>query len=196
MTQGKAIEVSFMPGDHISAAAARLVEIAKDNATETFGTFNDVEMRATPVSDPAEIVAVWERDMEAAARAYRESPEGRKAEEERQERRRQAQAKHDALMQQLPTLDWDSAVAVLDWFCAMQEPSDHVGVVVKRDSIVRAAEAHGYKPNMNVGPDFRRGHATNEYEYLIGQCLSGLTEGPAIHSIIHKFAADWKRRFA
>ena len=88
-----------------------------------------------------------------------------------------------------------NASAVLDWLCQMQECSDHIGVIVRKHTIVEAFERAGYKANENTGADYRAGDRNNAFRYLVGQALSGLKEGPAIHPILHKFAAEWRLQF-
>lgn len=98
-------------------------------------------------------------------------------------------------MRNLPSLDMNNDCAVLAWVCEMQEPSDHVGVIVRRETIVSAFEKAGYVAGANCGPDYRPGNRDNMFRYLVGQALDGLKNGPAIHPIIHKFADEWRREF-
>ena len=57
------------------------------------------------------------------------------------------------------------------------------------------AEKVGYVAEANCGKDYKPGNRDNMFRYLVGQGLSGLKDGPAIHSIIHKFADEWRREF-
>jgi len=187
--------LDFGPGCHIKNAAEMLVAAAIEHG-EARGFFNEIELRATASDTPDQIVAKWDRDFEARAEAYRKSPAGIKAAQESEHRRRAAQAKHDEMIAKLPSLDMMDREAVLDWLCAFQEPSDHVGVIVKRDTVVSHFESFGYKANANCGDDYDGNHIGNSYIYLVGQALAGLKDGPAIHPILHKFTAEWKARFA
>ena len=186
--------IDFLGGEHIASAAAKLVEAAKAHGAAK-GKFNDIELIAKPDSSPDDLVAYFERECAARSEAYRNSPEGKEAAKASNDCRASLQAKHDALMDCLPALDWKNDVAVLDWICAMQEPSDHVGVISRRETIVSAFERHGFKAGANCGKNYRDGDRENTFSYLVGQALSGLKEGPAIHSIIHKFASEWHTRF-
>jgi hypothetical protein len=181
-------------GTNIAHAAKILCKAATEGGGDARCEFNGIELVASRWSTPEDIVSDWETKVAAAAKAYRESPEGLAAEERRQQGRRDAQAKHDALLARLPTLDWRDDVAVLDWCCEMQEPSDRVGVIVKRDTILAEFAKHGFTPNMRTGSDYIEDSRLVSHAYLIGQAMAGI-ESVAIHPIIHKFAAEWKERF-
>ncbi len=99
-------------------------------------------------------------------------------------------------MAKLPSLDMKNRAAVLDWLCAFQDPSDHIGVVQRRQTVVAAFEKAGYVAGANCGEDYDEHSIDNSFRYLVGQALSGLKDGPAIHPILHKFTAEWKMRFA
>lgn len=189
------ISVDFHAGMHISDAAKMLCEAA-DEYGEAAGAFNNITLTATRGNTAAAIVAEFEARTAAAAaaKAYQESPAGIAAEERRQKTRRDMQDRHDALMARLPSLDWSNDVAVLDWCCEMQEPSDHVGVIVRKDTILAEFAKHGFTPNMRTGSDYIPDSRLVSHAYLIGQAMAGI-ESVAIHSIIHKFAAEWKERF-
>lgn len=188
------IEISFDPGCHIQDAALQLVEAAALHGMAT-GVFNSVALTVDGNTTAAEIVAAFEREIKAAAEAYRNSPTGNADAAEREQRRRYAQIAHDALMSKLPNLDFGNQIAVLDWLCTMQEPSDHSGVIVRRETIVSFFEARGFVAGANCGPDYRPGDRDNTFRWLVGQALSGLKSGPSIHPILHKFAGEWKEQF-
>lgn len=188
------ITVYFQPGEHIDSAADRLVQEAQRHGAAK-GAFNEIELRADRSTKAAAISAFYTAESARRAEAYRNSPEGRAAEAKSAAERADLQARHDALMRRLPTLNMQDDVAVLEWLCAMQEPSDRTGVIVRRDTIVSAFEAAGFCANECTGADYRAGDRVCAFRYLVGQALAGLKEGPAIHPIIHKFASDWRRRF-
>jgi hypothetical protein len=187
-----ATEVHFAPGLHISEAATLLAREGKNG--NAFGVFNDIRLDATPASTIVAIVADYDRISKERAEAYRRSPEGIAAAQRSDEERRALQDKHDTLVAQLETLDWNNDVAVLDWCCSMQEPSDRVGIIIKKDTILAAFARHGYTPNMRTGSDFMEDVRRVHHAYLIGQALAGL-QSVAIHGIIHDFADRWKQKF-
>lgn len=181
--------IEFSPGSHISDAVAALVAAAPAQ-----GKFNDITIAADGTKTADEILAQWNADMEARRLAYEQSPEGVAARQQSDDERRGLQGRHDMLVQRLAHLDWKNDVSVLDWCCEMQAPSDRVGVIVKRQTIIAAFAANGFTPGMNTGKEYKDGDRNNMFRYLVGQALDGL-QGPAIHPIIHKFAAEWKTRF-
>jgi hypothetical protein len=183
-------EIHASPGEPVTKAAERLAA-----AAPAFMEFNGVRVEAMPGATPDELVASWSAKMEAKAAAYWESPEGKALKAEQEDRRARIQSKADALMTALPRLDFTNDVAVLNWLCEMQEPSDHIGVIVPRTKIILEFKKRGYMPNVNCGQDFRPDDRENVFRWLVGQALDGLN-GPAIHGIIHKFAADWKAKFS
>ena len=188
------VEIATHLGESIDNAAVRLVQAADEHGEAT-AKFNDIELFAAKGFAAEGVVRHYMDEVEKRSRAWRASPEGRRVEQERETRRSEMQAKHDNLVRRLPSLDMSNDVAVLEWLCQMQEPSDHTGVILQRQNIVSKFEAAGYKPNENTGDDFRKDNRANVFRYLVGQALAGLKEGPAIHGILHSFAADWRRDF-
>ncbi len=187
-------EVRFDAGQHVSGAAARLVEVAERDGA-AFGHFNEIQLQAVRGGAIAEsIVADYDRLCAERSAAWRASPEGQKAEQERQERRQHLQGVHDALMARLPTI-WGDQAAILDWLCEMQGPSDHVGVIVRKDTIGAAFAKHNYVPGMDCGEEYKADQKNSAWRYLVGQALDGIVNGPAIHSILHKFADEWRARW-
>lgn len=182
------------PGDHISHTAERLCEAAQEHGAAT-AEFNGIELIARQGTTPDEVVASYDVQTAERRAAYVKSPEGIEAARQSALRLAEAQATHDALVQRLPTLDMSDQHAVLDWICEMQEPSDHVGVNVARPEIVERFESAGYRANVHTGKDYRKGDRDNTFRYLVGQALSGIKDGPAIHPIIHKFADEWRNQF-
>lgn len=187
--------VEFLPGTHIANAANELVKAADEHGAAR-GVFNGIEMTAERSASPAAIVDTFHREQARRLDEYRQSPEHKEAERQANQRRSEAQQTHDTLMARLPTLDMGNDVAVLDWLCQMQEPSDHVGVIVRKQTIIDAFEKAGFRANANCGAAYKPGDRQNMHRYLVGQALAGLKEGPAIHPIIHKFANEWRQQFA
>lgn len=186
--------IEFMGGCRIEEAARQLVMAAAEHGSAV-GAFNDIDLVATAESTAEDIVADYDAQRYARAEAFRKSPEGIATARAAEQRRTDLQQQHDALMRDLPSLDFKDEVAVLDWLCAMQGPSDHIGVIKRSDTIVATFRHHGFEPGVNCGADFRKGDRDNEFRWLVGQALDTL-ETCAIHGIIPKFAAEWKGKFA
>lgn len=187
-------KIEFSAGQSIHSAAAQLCAAASEHG-EAVGKFNDIELHAAAGDAPEGVISFYNEECERRSKAYRDSPVGKAAALKSDQECAALQAKHDRLMARLSSLDWSNDGAVLDWLCAMQEPSDRVGVIIKRNTIVSAFESHGFKANENCGPDYRDGDRANMFRYLVGQGIAGLKEGPAIHAILHKFVGEWRERF-
>ncbi len=185
-----------VPGDLIGEAAAEMIQVAKSSNDIVKAKFNDIELTATPDSTVLQITFFYREESERQAKAYRNSPEGKRAAQEREEHRLRLQQQYDASMRELPSLNFENDVAVLDWLCQIQEASDHIGIVIHPDVILAAFAAHGYRPNLNVGKDFNESDRRNVATYIIGQALDGLRGHPgAIRGVIHNFVERWKKQF-
>lgn len=187
--------IEFGAGTHIAEAAKMLVAARDREGCPVQGQFNDIVLVADLATTPDDIVVAFNRECARRSKEYRNSPEGKRAAAETEQRRSAAQSKHDALMAALPSLDMSNDTAVLDWLCGMQEPSDHVGVIIRRSTIVSVFESAGFVANANTGKNYKEGDRANMFRYLVGQALDGLKRGPAIHPIIHKFSDEWRKKF-
>lgn len=83
--------------------------------------FNGIELIAKAGWSSAEsIVEEYIAESNRRAEEYKNSPEGKEAEKNRQQEIKALEIKRDELMVQLETLDWDNLEAVIDWLCEMQ----------------------------------------------------------------------------
>ena len=186
-----------MAGENISETAERMIALAKETKGSVTAKFNDIELTATEDSIAEGIVSGFQTKMAEAAATYRSSPEGKCAARESEERKEEAQRKADALMEQLPNLDFANQEAVLNWICEFQDPSDHIGVVKNQGEVLRIFAEHGYQPSVNTGEAFNGEDRDNFARYIVGQALDGLKgDVGAIHQVVHKFTDDWKKKFA
>lgn len=183
----------FMPGTHISEAVEVLIRAA-DASGRAEGEFNEVTITAERGEAADVILARYTSECERRADVYRKSPEGIAATKRAEDRTAALKRAADSLIATLPNLDFSDEDAVLDWLCALQEPSDHIGVSIDKNVILIEFAKHGLRPNVNCGPDFDAGDRRNFFEWLVGQALDGLAT-VAIHGVIHKFADDWRLRF-
>ncbi len=185
-----------MAGENISETAERMVALAKETKGEVRAKFNDIELVATEDSAAENIVKDFKVKIAEAAEKYRKSPEGQRAARESEERKQEAQRKADALVEQLPSLDFSNQEAVLNWICEFQDPSDHIGVEKDNEKVLKIFAEHGYQPGVNTGKEFNGEDRDNFARYIVGQALNGLRgDVGAIHHIVHKFTDDWKEKF-
>jgi hypothetical protein len=193
------IHYSPQAGENISETAKIMVELLKGTTQnqKVAVKFNDITLTADANSTVEGIIRDFRTKLAAAAEAYRDSPEGKRAQLESEQRKEKAQCKHDTLMQQLPNLDFTNLVAVLDWLCEFQDPSDYIGVVKRQSEVLAIFAKHGYQPNVNTGKKYNDDDRDNVARYIIGQALSNLkSDVGAIHQVIHHFTREWKRKFA
>lgn len=185
----------FPWGSHLKDAATMLVEAVAGGAASAEGKFNDVTLKAVPGTTVAEILAAYDFAVEAAARAYRESPEGKARKAASEARLRNDQAEADLLLQQIDTLDFSNDVAVLAWLRRFQGPSDHVGVQANKLKVLAAFDRRGFCANENIGEAYREHDRENTFRYLVGQALSCLQSAGAIHGIFLTFHDRWLAKF-
>lgn len=181
-------------GEHVATAAARLC-IEAERAGVAAMTFNDIRLTARSGDTAERIVEMYDRERRLQHEAYINSPEGKADAQRRDDEIAQMQEMHDCIMRDLSALDFTDDIAVLDWLCAMQPCTDHVGVVVRKSDILAAFAAAGFASNVNTGPDYRGDDRDNSFRYLVGQALSTL-EHCAIHGMLLDCVRKWKARHA
>ena len=101
----------------------------------------------------------------------------------------------DRLIMQLPDLDFDNDVAVLDWIYELQDPSDILCDKSQAGFIVETFAAHNYFPGVNCGPDYQADDRENVARHLIGQALEFLQTSGAIHQVAGTRIEEWKEKF-
>lgn len=184
------------PSQHIDKTVERMIALAKETKGEVRTKFNGIELVATEDSIFENMIEDFKIKMEESRKEYRESPEGQRLKRESEERKQESQQKADALMEELPSLDFNNQEAVLNWICEFQEPSDHIGVITDNEKVLKIFSENGYQPNVNVGEAFNGEDRDNFARYIVGQALDGLQGNVgAINQIVHKFTDDWKKKF-
>lgn len=188
--------IDFGAGCYINDAAKQLIAACKTEEQTARGMFNEILLFADKNSTVEGIVAFYNAESERRAEAYRNSPEAKAAARASEERKVEAQQKHDRLMRQLPNLNFADDVAVLDWLCEFQDPSDYIGVVKQQDVVLATFAAHGYYPNVNLGKDFTGDDRDSFARFIIGQALDDLAcEVGAINKVVHILTDNWKKKF-
>ncbi len=189
-------EIKFLAGTHVTEAATALAQLANDHGVIYTGDFNDTTMTARPGDSAGFVQSEWQRESNLSAERYRNSPEGKRAALDAENRKSALQAEMDALMQRFETLDYENLDELVQFFDDLAEPSDHIGVSFDRQRIVDKFAWHGFVVSMNCGDAFNRDDRENYAKYLIGQALDGLNSIGAIMGIYRKFAAEWRNKFA
>lgn len=180
-------------GQDVSEFAAELAEIARRHG-KARGIHNDIDIVADVTSTVGDLVAQWQKKVHDKRVAYINSPEGIAAAAEREARIVAMQERHDNLVRDLSTLDFANDVAVINWLCAVQGSTDHVGVIVNKERIISAFREAGFAANANCGSAFKEYDRDNVFRWIVGQALDCL-DRVSIHGVIHKFADDWKNKF-
>lgn len=184
-------------GENISTTAERIIALAKETKGSVTAKFEGIELTVTEDSTAEDVVSGFQtRIDEAAAETYHKSPEGQRAFRESEEQKQEGQRKADALIGQLPNLDFANQEEVLDWICEFQDPSGYIDDTKRQNEVLSIFAEHGYQPNVNIGEAFNSEDHDNSAHYIIGQALDGLKDDfGAIHPIVHKFTDDWKKKF-
>lgn len=189
-------EIEFTDGTSVPRAAQKLATEASRHLQIYTGEFNGTLMVAHPGDSAEAVEATYRRKSAAREKAYRNSPEFARAAQEAEDRKNACQAAIDELMQQFKRLDYSNLDELVQFFDDMTDPSDHIDVVVPSKLIIETFAQHGFHPNMNCDDEFDGENRENYAQYLIGQALDGLSSVGAIHGVYHKFAAEWRDKFA
>lgn len=187
--------MNISPGTHISAAATALVAEANRIGKPATMTFNGIDLTALPGGDAASIVSDHDRLSAESAERWRASIAGQAAAAESVAQITRLQAVVDDLVARLPSLDFDSHGSVIDFLAELQPCTDRIGITVQSAAVVAAFADHGLTPNMCVGWNTSSPTEDVFYRWLVGQALDGLTKGPAIHGVFHKFANEWRAKW-
>lgn len=180
-------------GQHITHAAADACDLASARDTVITLVFNDIETKVLPGQHPNSVVEDWQRGMDAAGEAYRNSREGRQDKIEADDRLAKAQSKHDAAMSVLPAKFPDARAAIL-WLISFSDAADHINIV-GRDfgRVVTVLEASGWSQGEACGlPKHEYENADILGRWIIGQAIDMLRKNLPPHSMLmEKFAADF-----
>lgn len=157
--------------------------------------FNEVSVIVSQGVTANQVVDAFRSRLKEDSRLYWESPEG-KAEKARQEQQRlERQAKHDAIMADLPEAVGDQT-RLIEWLIEYSDVADNINVTKNLSGVIAALEAAGYRENAHVT---RPGQPKADFtdpsvmaEYVVGQAISALRKGMGPHpNMTHKFGTDY-----
>lgn len=188
--------VQFYAGCHILQAAEELVVAAASSPEgKARGNFNTVMIVARRVSTPKALVSQWEKKMEAKSKKYSRTAKAKAAASQWAQYEASMQEKYDELMRKLPTLDFKTDTAVLDWLSEYQDPSDFIPVA-NRDpkAVIDLFAKNGYDPTAGA-EDFDRNNRDEVANNIIVQALYSLATFGSIHQVIPTWIEDWKNKF-
>lgn len=187
-------ETTYEPGVgiHIDDACKEAVAMAQRLKTPIDFSFNEIELVAFPDSDAIGLSQGYSAAREKRVQAYRESPEGKKAAQERAAEIARKQDLHDSLVRGLKTAINTGMDSVIAWLRPFQEASDYRGVKSDFVAVIATFEAAGYEANENTG--LPRAHYSSRPimgRYIIGQAIACMKNGMPPHQITHTFAEKY-----
>lgn len=189
-------EIEFFVGSHANNSASTLAELANQHNDVYWAYFNGVRMTAIPGDEPLHVIEAWQKEQDRRSEAYHNSPEGKRAAKEAEDRKKACQAAVDKLMQKFEALDFSNLDELVQFLDDLSEPGDHVNVSFDRQRIVDTFAQHGFERNVNIGDAFNANDRENVARYLIGQALNFLHMFGTIHPVFSFMAADWRKKFA
>lgn len=179
----------------IRVTAKNMVALAEQTKDTVTAEYNGIPLTTDNTSMAEDVVEAYYAECAKRTEAYRNSPEGKIAAHEASVRLQQAQERYDTLVKQLPDLNFNSDVEVLNWLDKYQEASDR-HIVRQPDVVFKAFVSHGYQPNINMGKDFDANDRDNFARYIIGQALNYIEKHDgSIHQIVGIMVDRWKQRF-
>lgn len=165
----------------------------------TLLNFNGVDVICTPTTTVEEALKSWRDGMDRNAETWRNSPEGKRAAQEAEERAINAQRQVDRLLAQLE--DFGDAVAtdiLITWLAEFSEHADHIAVKYDRNGLIAKLESFGYKANAHVAKTEKEKKAVKNWkrqtmaEYIIGQAISCMKSGMSPHpNLTPRFAQEY-----
>jgi hypothetical protein len=191
------VEITARAGDQLYLVAENLADRASLSGREHFCIFNSVEVRCAP--DETALIAAnrWQADFNAKAETYRNSPEGQAAAREAMLRHEAAQKDTDALLRRLPrVLAGQEDHEILRWLCQWNAAADRADIVREEERVLALFEKAGFQVNACTGPEYVEADRRISFLYLVGQGMDGIRRVGTPHGIIHKFAEQWRQRFA
>jgi hypothetical protein len=181
--------IDISAGVDIRDAAVQLVKVASTGGRASC-EFNGITLTAEEGATADEIVDFYMEESARRAKAYRNSPEGQKAERQRQIRIENLQRKADGLMAQLSTLDFESPRILLEWLSEIEDARDHIGVKVDTQLLISTFVAHGYLPNANTDDKFNEADPDNYARWIIGQAIK-----VPYFPLVGSFRQKWQEKF-
>lgn len=179
-----------LAGQSIQTAAKAMIALAVESQEPVLSEFNGIVIVGEPQDSYSKIVTRYHEASKKQHEEYLASPEGKKAAADSEDRRLMLQKRADALMAALPHLVFTDVGEVLEWFCAAEEPRDHIGVTISFDTIRDILAAHGYEAGANCSDDFKEDDRENFARWIIGQALSN-----PCPPLVNHFANKWRERF-
>lgn len=116
-------------GEHISNVAAGALAMAMKAKRPVRFTFNEIEVIVQPTDSRDGVVARWQADTDAAAKAYREHPDRIK---EQTEREAKEKAEREAHMVDISSTEKEMREATVPWPKTKEQLAEYINSLVDR----------------------------------------------------------------
>lgn len=171
----------FAEGTAVNHAAIELARLASQHEESCTWIHEGVAMIAHPNSKPQHVLQkFWEEkerkvQFDASLRA--------------------SQYLIDEQMRRLENLDFTNLDELVMFFYTLTEPSNHFGVVIDGQPVVRKFTQHRFYMGCNTGRFFNENDREDFARYLIGQGLGQLWRFRCIHVSYLQHAQQWRQQF-
>jgi hypothetical protein len=178
-------------GDHIITFAEHLSARAAAEGQRYEGTFNGTLAYAEPGENAETVAWRWQRDFDAACKAYRNSPEGKKAAAEQQSRGAKNLQEALKLVSASRSVDFSDTATTLEFLERCVDPLGWTCTVHLCPIIYRRLERFGWIRNECVGDPAVKTDRGVFARWLAGQAMDGLGRCMGIHDSYHMFYQQW-----
>lgn len=123
------IELNSIAGYHISDTCKKAVLLADESGKQVHFEFNGTHVNVQPGEQPEAVMARWDTDFEAAAKAWRESPERAIEQAAREEKERQERT---ASMKEVASTEAEMRDADVPWPKTEAQLAEYIDSLAKR----------------------------------------------------------------
>lgn len=174
-------------GDNIKSVIKNMLDLAKNSNELVICEFNGVIAQVNKYMSEEECYNLLNEALKIRNLAYRRSNEYKQIEIRRNQERIKDKEMYDNLINDFEKIDFTNKLEVLNWLKCITPLTDNSTINDKNYIIKNKFLELGYKPNVKCEKDYINGDIENNYQYLIGQVLSGLQQVGAIHPILTVF---------
>ncbi len=176
-------------GRHIDSVTAEYCKLSKRAKVLIDFDFNGVKLTASPKTSPATLRWAFDNELERKAAAYRNSPEGRAAAQDRND---ELIVKQVTIEHLIANMDFSTHDKTMTWLRQFAEVADDVGVSYDKAPIIFNLTIAGYKENDECGRP-KEDYSNREImaKWIAGQALNCLNMGMPPHPITEKFVGEY-----
>ncbi|CAG9235582.1 hypothetical protein PSP6_690003 [Paraburkholderia tropica] len=184
---GNGIVVSPYVGSDIRDIAAAMVELAKAEGVAVQCDMNGIKLHADDSSAAESIYKSYRDEVERRAAAWRESPEGRAVQAERERREAANVGALRELLAELPTqIGTESGLVAWVGRLALLDRADF-----DTQAVADQLEAAGYVRSEFVGDKNPTPSKSHVARWIIGQAIDCLRKKHGVHSVLSMHAEKY-----